>query len=65
MAPTNPDETVQFLLSCIRYSNSGKVSPIPLTLEPQLLTPAKVDFNEVARECSIVSRAAAYVTAIS
>ncbi|GIJ84731.1 hypothetical protein Asppvi_003582 [Aspergillus pseudoviridinutans] len=25
MTPTNPDETVQFLLSCIRYSNSGKV----------------------------------------
>ncbi|GIK02107.1 hypothetical protein Aspvir_006150 [Aspergillus viridinutans] len=42
MAPTNPDETVQFLLSCIRYSNSGKV-----------------DFNEVAKECNIVSKAAA------
>ncbi|GFG01064.1 hypothetical protein IFM5058_00283 [Aspergillus udagawae] len=42
MAPTNPDETVQFLLSCIRYSNSGKV-----------------DFNEVAKECNIVSKGAA------
>ncbi|PKX89758.1 uncharacterized protein P174DRAFT_378484 [Aspergillus novofumigatus IBT 16806] len=42
MAPTNPDETVHFLLSCIRYSNSGKV-----------------DFNEVAKECNIVSRGAA------
>ncbi|EAW23527.1 uncharacterized protein NFIA_022380 [Aspergillus fischeri NRRL 181] len=42
MAPANPDETVQFLLSCIRYSNSGKV-----------------DFNEVAKACNIVSRGAA------
>ncbi|GAQ11559.1 hypothetical protein ALT_8880 [Aspergillus lentulus] len=42
MAPTIPDETVQFLLSCIRYSNSGKV-----------------DFNEVAKQCNIVSRGAA------
>ncbi|KAF7172645.1 hypothetical protein CNMCM5623_004795 [Aspergillus felis] len=42
MAPINPDETVQFLLSCIRYSNSGKV-----------------DFNEVAKECNIVTKGAA------
>ncbi|RHZ72351.1 hypothetical protein CDV55_105236 [Aspergillus turcosus] len=42
MAPTTPNETIQFLLSCIRYSNSGKV-----------------DFNEVAKECNIVTKAAA------
>ncbi|KAF4267866.1 hypothetical protein KXV68_004244 [Aspergillus fumigatus] len=42
MAPANPDETVKFLLSCIRYSTSGKV-----------------DFNEVAKACNIVSRGAA------
>ncbi|KAI4264933.1 MAG: hypothetical protein L6R35_007265, partial [Caloplaca aegaea] len=39
---TSADEQVKFLMSCIRYSVSGKI-----------------DFEEVAKECSIVSKGAA------
>ncbi|KAE8368825.1 hypothetical protein BDV27DRAFT_153649 [Aspergillus caelatus] len=41
--PTITDsEQIEFLLSCVRHANNGKV-----------------DFGEVAKECSIVSRGAA------
>ncbi|RFU33407.1 hypothetical protein B7463_g2930, partial [Scytalidium lignicola] len=42
MAPASNEEQFKFLISCIRYSNNGKV-----------------DFSEVAKECSIVSKGAA------
>ncbi|KJK63095.1 hypothetical protein P875_00034067 [Aspergillus parasiticus SU-1] len=42
MAPVTDAEQIEFLLSCVRHANSGKV-----------------DFGEVAKECSIVSRGAA------
>ncbi|KAA8643639.1 uncharacterized protein ATNIH1004_010408 [Aspergillus tanneri] len=42
MAPVTMEEQFQFLLSCIRFSNSGKI-----------------DFNQVAKECSIISKGAA------
>ncbi|EAW08481.1 uncharacterized protein ACLA_032160 [Aspergillus clavatus NRRL 1] len=42
MPSTSNDETVQFLIACIKFSNSGKV-----------------DFAEVAKECNIVTKAAA------
>ncbi|KAF7628329.1 hypothetical protein F9C07_1058784 [Aspergillus flavus] len=42
MAPITDSEQIEFLLSCVRHANSGKV-----------------DFGEVAKECSIVSRGAA------
>ncbi|KAF7118539.1 hypothetical protein CNMCM5793_008069 [Aspergillus hiratsukae] len=38
MAPTNPDETVQFLLSCIRYSNNGKVDFSEVAKECNIVT---------------------------
>lgn len=69
MSRTNSDEQLQFLLSCIRYSNNGKVgSSFHLTSIQQLyLIPhaynnadtQQVDFTEVAKECKIVSKGAA------
>ncbi|KAI9828891.1 MAG: hypothetical protein M1819_006506 [Sarea resinae] len=42
MPPASNEEQFKFLISCIRYSNNGKV-----------------DFGEVAKECSIVTKGAA------
>ncbi|ODM15314.1 hypothetical protein SI65_09255 [Aspergillus cristatus] len=42
MSRISNDDQFQFLISCIRHSNNGKI-----------------DYTEVAKECSIVSRGAA------
>ncbi|KAE8381080.1 hypothetical protein BDV26DRAFT_289780 [Aspergillus bertholletiae] len=42
MPPITDAEQIEFLLSCVRHTNSGKV-----------------DFEEVAKECNIVSKGAA------
>ena len=80
------EEQFQFLISCIRHSREGKVSPLSLfsstTLLPYYPTiprhkvhskkrkdlanqtnyrSEQVNFDEVAQECEIVSKGAAYV----
>lgn len=60
MAPST-DEQFQFLLSCIRYSNHGKVSPNFCHLMSSSVLSNQIDFTKVAEECSIVTRGAAYV----
>lgn len=60
MAPASNEEQFKFLISCIRYSNNGKVR-----FRLQSLTHfcdadyRQVDFTEVAKECNIVSKGAA------
>ena len=54
----NADDQFKFLLSCVKWSNNGKVRSSVSNRE-SLLTGIKVDFMEVARECEIVSKAAA------
>jgi hypothetical protein len=59
MAPASNEEQFKFLISCIRYSNNGKVSVFS---DPSVQNSSdcwKVDFGEVARECKIVSKGAA------
>lgn len=42
MPPATNEEQFRFLISCIRWSNNGRV-----------------DFQEVANECNVVSKGAA------
>lgn len=66
MSRITNDDQFQFLISCIRHSNNGKVlilstSPA-VTIQCGIVTvPTQIDYTEVAKECSIVSRGAAYV----
>ncbi|KAJ8071511.1 hypothetical protein OCU04_001830 [Sclerotinia nivalis] len=74
MAPASNEEQFKFLISCIRYSNNGKVFPLfpPLHFAVYLLLNhhltvlskkntkiAQVDFGRVAKECNIVTKGAA------
>jgi hypothetical protein len=62
MSKVTAEEQVAFLLSCIRFSNNGKVSHHPQAPSwSKIPTSLQVDFTEVAKECSIVTPAAAYV----
>ncbi|KAM3442645.1 hypothetical protein NHJ13734_002213 [Beauveria thailandica] len=60
-----PQQNVRFLISCIRHSNGGKVQPPQFfqAYEPShtgpSLTLQQVDFEAVAKELGIVTRAAA------
>ena len=60
MPPASNEEQFKFLISCIRYSNNGKVS-FYLSFLAALYDADchQVDFTEVAKECSIVSKGAA------
>lgn len=71
MAPASNEEQFKFLISCIRYSNNGKVFLLLcriyslFTFPPQscfLKTATyitQVDFGQVAKECKIVTKGAA------
>ncbi|KAG9236118.1 hypothetical protein BJ875DRAFT_439672 [Amylocarpus encephaloides] len=64
MAPASNEEQFKFLISCIRYSNNGRVcfAPQPPTVSHALETniiPLQVDFSKVADECGIISKGAA------
>ena len=66
MGRLNNDEQFKFLISCIRYSNNGKVRRvasrrIAISWRLLLITTLQVDFGEVAKECDIVTKGAAYV----
>ena len=68
MAPAAEDKTqvkdstqVQFLVACIKNSNDGKVRlhfP-PWSMSITLIQALQVNFQAVADECEIVSKAAA------
>jgi hypothetical protein len=58
MAPATNEEQFKFLISCIRYSNNGKVINNGFDIVFPL-TYSKVEFGEVAKECNIVSKGAA------
>lgn len=55
----------RFLISCIKNANQGKVSDLAeskkkkTSFPMQRLNSAQVDFDKVAQECNIVTRAAA------
>ena len=54
-----PEDQLTFLLSCIRYSNSGKVHLfLPVLISNSLIT-FQVDFGEVAKEMGLASKGAA------
>lgn len=63
----DPQQNVRFLISCIRHSNGGKVQSLnppestSLLILVGSLTLEQVDFEAVAKELDIVTRAAAYV----
>lgn len=59
MAPASNEEQFKFLISCIRYSNNGKVRNESDLVHFSKLTTSQVDFQEVANECGIVSKGAA------
>lgn len=60
MAPASNEEQFKFLISCIRYSNNGKVQLLPVTVHLfRADHHIQVDFGQVARECKIVSKGAA------
>ena len=57
MSRLSADDQVRFLLSCVKNANNGKVRHHPLP--PDSTDTAQIDFNEVAKECGVVSRGAA------
>ena len=57
MAPASNEEQFKFLISCIRYSNNGKVRNLVYSTGAGMLI-FMVDFGQVAHECKIVSGAA-------
>ncbi|KAF7936493.1 uncharacterized protein EAE97_007859 [Botrytis byssoidea] len=74
MAPASNEEQFKFLISCIRYSNNGKVFLLhcsvllsiyfPTTILFKLFSKtaaqiSQVDFGQVAKECKIVTKGAA------
>lgn len=62
MSRATPDDQLKFLLNCVKHSNNGKVGRIPFALPSDMGTKVEqIDFIEVAKECGIVSKGAAYV----
>ena len=62
MAPVHDAETqFKFLISCIKHSTAGKVRPTlhPLPIRDTTDSSSQVDFQAVATELEIVSKAAA------
>ena len=59
MPPTTIESQFQFLISCIRHANNGKVYLTTVTHVVQQLTRSQVDFEKVAKECSVTSKGAA------
>ncbi|KAK3997119.1 hypothetical protein QBC44DRAFT_209872, partial [Cladorrhinum sp. PSN332] len=57
MPGLDPEAQFKFLLSCIRHSSAGRVIAFPFS-SPKANHP-QVDFNAVAEELDIVSKAAA------
>lgn len=64
MAPPDSEAQFKFLIACIKYSTAGKVSDLESIAPYQVLTSHQIDFAQVATECEIVSKGAAYVTPI-
>ncbi|TGO66180.1 hypothetical protein BOTNAR_0066g00200 [Botryotinia narcissicola] len=74
MAPASNEEQFKFLISCIRYSNNGKVFLLHCSVSLSIYFPtttllklfsktvahiSQVDFGQVAKECKIVTKGAA------
>lgn len=58
MSRATADDQLKFLLSCVKFSNSGKVSAYSLFVDAYWQS--QIDFVEVAKECGIVSKGAAW-----
>ena len=60
-AKTDPSDQVKFLVCCIRNATSGKVRVIDslMVAGPKPTDRSQPDFNAVAAELGIVSKAAA------
>jgi len=52
------EEQLKFLMSCVRYSNNGKVRVTAFTPVKCAYT-FQIEFQDVANECGIVSKGAA------
>jgi hypothetical protein len=61
MSRATPDDQLKFLLSCVKHSNNGKVSIMASSLPAHDADCSQIDFAEVARECGVVSKGAAFV----
>jgi len=61
MAPASNEDQFKFLISCIRYSNNGKVGYQLIPLDETVSDQSQVDFDLVKDECGIISKGAAYV----
>ena len=64
MSRATPDDQLKFLLNCVKHSNNGKVIAICPLVAVLRLTVLQIDFIEVAKECAIVSKGAAYVVLV-
>jgi hypothetical protein len=61
MSRATPDDQLKFLLNCVKHSNNGKVGRVMFSFTDDIETEAEqIDFIEVAKECGIVSKGAAY-----
>jgi hypothetical protein len=61
MSRATPDDQLKFLLSCVKHSNNGKVSIMVSSLPAHDADRSQIDFVEVAQECGVVSKGAAFV----
>ena len=61
MSRATPDDQLKFLLNCVKHSNNGKVELFKGHLRDCKTDRQQIDFVEVAKECGIVSKGAAYV----
>jgi hypothetical protein len=61
MSRATPDDQLKFLLSCVKHSNNGKVSIMASSLPAHDADCSQIDFAEVAQECGVVSKGAAFV----
>lgn len=60
MAPLDTEAQFKFLIACIRHSTAGKVSnQLPIIIKSFNQSLWKIDFENVAKECDIVSKGAA------
>lgn len=55
------EDQIKFLLSCVKWSVNGKVrQPSHIADEEDLTYSVQIDFDQVASECEVVTKGAAY-----
>jgi hypothetical protein len=59
MAPITADDNVRFLLKCIICKEGDKVGAQTASLREVIVNTEQIDFDKVATECGIVTKAAA------